>query len=79
MDQADAELRETIEKIWPLQAKKMLDLLVPPNDQLNMNKMTVGKIYTGLLLLEGYRIRRDGGGVQGGMPVSYFMILLNIV
>uniref|UniRef100_A0A1I8PXP8 Voltage-dependent calcium channel type A subunit alpha-1 n=1 Tax=Stomoxys calcitrans TaxID=35570 RepID=A0A1I8PXP8_STOCA len=68
MDQADSELRETIEKIWPLQAKKMLDLLVPPNDQLNKGKMTVGKIYTGLLLLEGYRIRRDGGGVQGGMP-----------
>lgn len=29
MDQADEELRETIMKIWPLQSKKMIDLLVP--------------------------------------------------
>lgn len=29
MDQADDELRDTIKNIWPLQAKKMLDLLVP--------------------------------------------------
>jgi voltage-dependent calcium channel N type alpha-1B len=32
MDQADEELRETVQNIWPLQAKKMLDLLVPKND-----------------------------------------------
>jgi hypothetical protein len=32
MDQADEELRETIKNIWPLQAKKMLDLLIPRND-----------------------------------------------
>lgn len=29
MDQADDELRDTIRNIWPLQAKKMLDLLIP--------------------------------------------------
>lgn len=32
MDQADEELRETVQNIWPLQAKKMLDLLIPRND-----------------------------------------------
>ena len=32
MDQKDAELRETIKKLWPIQAKKMLTLLVPPNE-----------------------------------------------
>lgn len=32
MEQADEELRETIQKIWPLQAKKMLDLLIPKKD-----------------------------------------------
>lgn len=32
MDKADEELRETIIKLWPLQAKKHLDLLVPPNN-----------------------------------------------
>jgi len=32
MDQADEELRETIRHIWPLQAKKILDLLIPKSD-----------------------------------------------
>ena len=32
MDNNDAELRETIGKLWPLQAKKMLSLLVPPSE-----------------------------------------------
>ncbi|KAM7350475.1 calcium voltage-gated channel subunit cacophony isoform 3-T3 [Cochliomyia hominivorax] len=67
MDQADSELRETITNIWPLQAKKMLNLLVPPNDQLNKGKLTVGKVYAGLLIYEAYRIRREGGQPQGGM------------
>lgn len=32
MDIKDAELRDTIKEMWPLQAKKMLNLLVP-NDE----------------------------------------------
>lgn len=32
MDQADIELRQTIKKLWPLQAKKIIDKLVPPNN-----------------------------------------------
>ncbi|GIY73233.1 voltage-dependent calcium channel type A subunit alpha-1 [Caerostris extrusa] len=32
MDQADRELKETIRKIWPLQAKKAIDKLLPPED-----------------------------------------------
>ncbi|XP_062560179.1 voltage-dependent calcium channel type A subunit alpha-1-like isoform X6 [Armigeres subalbatus] len=55
MDQADSELRQTIKQIWPIQAKKMIDLLVPPKDMLNTGKMTVGKIYAGILLLETWR------------------------
>lgn len=81
MDQADSELRETITNIWPLQAKKMLDLLVPPNDQLNKGKMTVGKVYAGLCLYDAFRVRREGGQTQGGMGVcshdrnSFFLII----
>lgn len=60
MDQADEELRETITHIWPLQSKKMLDLLVPRNDVLNQGKLTVGKIYAGLLILESWRSTRFG-------------------
>ena len=29
MDEANQELRVTIKKIWPLQAKKVLDLIIP--------------------------------------------------
>ncbi|XP_049820303.1 voltage-dependent calcium channel type A subunit alpha-1 isoform X2 [Aethina tumida] len=68
MDQADAELKETIKNIWPLQAKNMVDLLVPPNDQLNAGKLTVGKIYGGLLILESWRCTRFGQVEAPGLP-----------
>ncbi|XP_044762301.1 voltage-dependent calcium channel type A subunit alpha-1 isoform X15 [Coccinella septempunctata] len=68
MDQADMELRETIKTIWPLQAKNMVDLLVPPKDQLNNSKMSVGKIYAGLLILESWRSTRFGQEEPTGLP-----------
>ncbi|XP_041787979.1 voltage-dependent calcium channel type A subunit alpha-1-like isoform X6 [Anopheles merus] len=67
MDQADAELRHTISHIWPLQAKKMLDLLVPLNEELNAGKLTVGKIYAGLLILESWRNTKFGQ-VESDLP-----------
>lgn len=77
MDQADAELRETITIIWPLQAKKMVDLLVPPNDLLNAGKLTVGKIYAGLLILENWRSTRFGQiETSSGFMVSTLSVLL---
>lgn len=76
MDQADMELRETITNIWPLQAKKMLNLLVPPIDQLNKGKLSVGKVYAGLLILESWRTTRFGQ-IDSGMPVSYSSQNLN--
>ncbi|XP_065171209.1 voltage-dependent calcium channel type A subunit alpha-1-like isoform X27 [Atheta coriaria] len=60
MDVADEELRETIKIIWPIQAKNMVDLLVPPPDQLNTGKMTVGKIYASYLILESWRTTKFG-------------------
>lgn len=60
MDAADEELRETIRMIWPLQARKMMDLLVPKNEMLNKYNLTVGKIYGGLLILESWRSTRFG-------------------
>ena len=35
MDQADKELRDTIKKLWPLQAKKVVDKLLPRNEGKN--------------------------------------------
>lgn len=60
MDTADEELRETIRIIWPLQARKVTDLLVPRKEQLNKNNLTVGKIYGGLMILESWRSTRFG-------------------
>lgn len=69
MDIADDELRETIQMIWPLQAKKMMDLLVPRIEVLNKNNLTVGKIYAGLLILESWRSSRFGKK-RGRLAVS---------
>ncbi|XP_076627342.1 calcium voltage-gated channel subunit cacophony isoform X18 [Colletes latitarsis] len=60
MNQANEELRDTIRSIWPLQAKKMLDLLIPRNEELGRDKLTVGKIYVCLLILESWRTTRFG-------------------
>nr|CAH7751128.1 unnamed protein product [Callosobruchus chinensis] len=78
MDQADDELRETIKIIWPLQAKNMVDLLVPPSDQINTGKLTVGKIYGGLLILESWRSTRFGQVEPTGAPkASFFDCLMD--
>lgn len=74
MDQADDELRETIRMIWPFQAKKMLDLLIPRGDRLNKMNLTVGKIYAGLLILESWRNTRFGQ-IDSGIPVSNATLL----
>ncbi|CAI5456021.1 unnamed protein product [Caenorhabditis angaria] len=67
MDEADEELRQTLKKIWPLKAKKnMIDLVVPPNFELCFQKLTVGKIYAGLLILENYRAKKSGTEIGGG-------------
>ncbi|XP_031338391.1 voltage-dependent calcium channel type A subunit alpha-1 isoform X5 [Photinus pyralis] len=79
MDQADDELRETIKSIWPIQAKSMIDLLVPPSDQLNNGKLTVGKIYGALLILESWRSTRFGQMEPTGPPkASFFDCLLDM-
>ncbi|XP_025112114.1 voltage-dependent calcium channel type A subunit alpha-1-like isoform X8 [Pomacea canaliculata] len=55
MDKLDEEMRETIRRLWSVQGRKMLDLLMPSNDELDEGKMTVGKIYAGLLIAENWR------------------------
>ncbi|XP_076342693.1 voltage-dependent calcium channel type A subunit alpha-1-like isoform X3 [Tachypleus tridentatus] len=60
MDIADRELRETIRKIWPFQAKKLMDKILPNNDALQEGNLTVGKIYAGLLILENWKTSRFG-------------------
>lgn len=38
MDEKDEELRNIVRKIWPVQAKKMLHKLVPPNEGSLLNR-----------------------------------------
>lgn len=77
MDTADEELRETIRIIWPLQARKMTDLLVPRREVLNKNHLTVGKIYAALMILESWRSTRFGKRKSRfGVRFSKFIYLL---
>lgn len=71
MDQADRELRVTLQKLWPLQAKKIINKLLPPHEELNAGKLTVGKIYAGLLIHENWKTTRFGQKPgPGGLSVS---------
>ncbi|XP_043276724.1 voltage-dependent calcium channel type A subunit alpha-1 isoform X14 [Venturia canescens] len=65
MDRADDELRETIRNIWPLQAKKMLDLLIPRKEELGKDKLSVGKIYACLLIVENWKAPKFGQSQAG--------------
>ncbi|VDM20050.1 unnamed protein product [Hydatigera taeniaeformis] len=67
MDIKDAELRDTVREMWPLQAKRMLNLLVPSDDELTCGKMTTGKIYAGLLIYENWIA--NGRSDQRQVPV----------
>ncbi|XP_077535905.1 calcium voltage-gated channel subunit cacophony isoform X7 [Haemaphysalis longicornis] len=66
MDQADKELKETIRKLWPLHARKVTDKFMPPDSELEEGRLTVGKIYGGLLILENWRTTRFGQAPGAG-------------
>ncbi|EUB57745.1 Voltage-dependent L-type calcium channel subunit alpha-1D [Echinococcus granulosus] len=68
MDIKDAELRDTLREMWPLQAKKMLNLLVPSDEELTCGRMTTGKIYTGLLIYENWLANRRVNQRQASPP-----------
>ncbi|CAH8442932.1 unnamed protein product [Schistosoma intercalatum] len=61
MDIKDAELRETIKTLWPVQAKRSLDLLLPPDSEYTFTRLTVGKIYAGLLIYENWQMNKSTG------------------
>ncbi|XP_071746366.1 voltage-dependent calcium channel type A subunit alpha-1 isoform X5 [Lepeophtheirus salmonis] len=60
MDQADVELRDTILKVWPFTAKDKIELLVPTTREIGKGKLTIGKIYGGLLILDNWKGSRFG-------------------
>nr|XP_012147122.1 PREDICTED: voltage-dependent calcium channel type A subunit alpha-1 isoform X6 [Megachile rotundata] len=78
MKQANEELRDTIRSIWPLQAKKMLDLLIPKNEELGRGKMTVGKIYVCLLILESWRTTKFGQIKPTGQKSAFLDCILDV-
>ncbi|XP_078045550.1 calcium voltage-gated channel subunit cacophony isoform X12 [Augochlora pura] len=78
MNQANEELRDTIRSIWPLQAKKILDLLIPRNEELGRDKLTVGKIYVCLLILESWRTTRFGQIESTGQQSAFLNCILDV-
>ncbi|CAH1786625.1 unnamed protein product [Owenia fusiformis] len=68
MNQKDEDMREVIKKMWPIQAKKMINQLVPPDEELSFQKMTVGKIYAGLLIAENWKAYKASQAKGGGRP-----------
>lgn len=72
-------------QVWPYEGKDKVDLLVPPQDgilrsfsiQSNYNiseigkgKLTVGKIYGGLLILENWKTTKFGRIPNSQRPVN---------
>ncbi|XP_078326076.1 voltage-dependent calcium channel type A subunit alpha-1-like isoform X7 [Crassostrea virginica] len=90
MDRLDDELRELIRKMWPVQArkKKLLNLLVPPNSELNDSHISVGKIYVGLIIAENWRAYKSSQSKMNNLkmvedkeerPQSFFKRMLDVV
>ena len=88
MNEADQELRETVRKLWPLQTKKgAVDIAVPPDDgngelqgflddsfpELAFQRLTIGKIYAGKLILECYRAKQSGQSFDVGLGSDAFL------
>ena len=47
-------------KLWPLLGKNRIELLVPSNPAIGKGKLTVGKIYGGLLILDNWKQTKFG-------------------
>merc|ERR1719192_1768229 len=58
MDQADLELRATIMKVWPVTRAGKIELLVPTEDFTGPGRLTVGKLYGGILIYEIWKTTR---------------------
>ena len=49
----------------------MVDLLVPPPEETGPGKLTVGKIYGGMLILENWKLSRFGQGFNNNKNNSH--------
>lgn len=85
MEKADEELREIIQKLWPFVDMKTVNLALPLKEELHntgkkseFKKMTVGKIYAGLIILENFRSYKQAAQ-NGGAVVSTVMTLENLL
>ena len=53
----------------------MVDLLVPPPEDTGPGKLTVGKVYGGMLILENWKLSRFGQG----FPTIKHMAVRNLI
>ena len=81
MDQADQELRQAIGRSWPFTKRDgKLDLLVPPPGETGPNKLTVGKIFGGMLILENWKLTRFGTTILSThkcLPVGFSLWIIS--
>ncbi|KAL8602085.1 hypothetical protein ACOMHN_007355 [Nucella lapillus] len=69
MDKMDEEMKETIRRLWSVQGRKMVDLLMPGFEELDEGKMTVGKIYSGLLIAENWKAYKASQSVSSNFRI----------
>ncbi|CAK9291753.1 unnamed protein product [Gordionus sp. m RMFG-2023] len=79
MELANAELKEIVKKLWPLQGKKMMEVFIPPKEEVGTGKLSIGKIYAGLLILENWRTTRFRESNDSDKPSSLFRKIMGVV
>jgi hypothetical protein len=75
INQCDEDLRQLIKKMWPYHPDSTINLLVPSKEELHgtpqKRRLTVGKIYAGLLAVENFRSYKNYAATCGnGEAVS---------
>merc|ERR1719189_851779 len=79
MDQADQELRHAIGKSWSFTKRDgKLDLLVPPPEETGPSKLTVGKIFGGMLILENWKLTKFSAMPAGRKHLPNGDAIINI-
>lgn len=53
----------------------MVDLLVPPPEETGPGKLTVGKVYGGMLILENWKLSRFGQGFATVKHVAVSLVV----
>ncbi|XP_019643318.1 PREDICTED: voltage-dependent P/Q-type calcium channel subunit alpha-1A-like isoform X3 [Branchiostoma belcheri] len=80
-NKADRELRDALINTWPQVPRKTIDMLMPPEEELRKDRLTVGKIYGALLLhdyFKQWKAKKLKEQTRGrGNKSSFFQRMIN--